>query len=195
VVRWDIARSLESSLRGAGLSAEDVAKRKVEGLSVRERRKADGLASRELVIGLREPSDKVRAFAADITSAPSPGTELALTPLFDFEAEPREGIASQLTSLQYVSALAGFLVTTASEDEANAFHGNILWFVPDGESHRAQKIATFEVAMKAEGLAVLGVEKSGIKTVVKLLITYDNDPHATKIPSRFQTVTLVREAH
>jgi hypothetical protein len=29
---------------------------------------------------------------------------------------------------------------------------------------------------------------------VKLLITYDNDPHATKIPSRFQTATLIREA-
>ena len=28
---------------------------------------------------------------------------------------------------------------------------------------------------------------------IKLLITYDNDPHATKIPSRFQTATLVRE--
>ena len=48
--------------------------------------------------------------------------------------------------------------------------------------------------MKAEGLAVLGAEKDGPRTAVKLLITYDNDPHATKIPSRFQTVTLVREA-
>ena len=49
--------------------------------------------------------------------------------------------------------------------------------------------------MKAEGLAVLGAEQTGPKTTVKLLITYDNDPHATKIPSRFQTVTLVRETH
>ena len=44
--------------------------------------------------------------------------------------------------------------------------------------------------MKAEGLAVLGAEKDGTRTSVKLLITYDNDPHATKIPSRFQTATL-----
>lgn len=50
----------------------------------------------------------------------------------------------------------------------------------------------FEVAMKAEGLAVLGVETTEGKTAVKLIITFDNDPHATKIPSRFQTVTLVR---
>ena len=49
--------------------------------------------------------------------------------------------------------------------------------------------------MKAEGLAVLGAEKTGERTAVKLLITYDNDPHATKIPSRLQTVTLVRESH
>jgi hypothetical protein len=194
VTRWDIARSLESVLQAAGLGAEDVAKRKLEGLAIRESKKADGSACRELVIGLREPSDKVRAFAADITAAPSPDAELELKPLFAFEAEPREGVTSQLTSLEYVSALGGFLLTTASEDEDNAFHGNILWFVPDGETRRAQKIATFEVAMKAEGLAVLGIEKAGPRTAVKLLITYDNDAHATKIPSRFQTVTLVREA-
>jgi hypothetical protein len=84
-------------------------------------------------------------------------------------------------------------VITASEDEANAFHGNTLWFVPDGETTTAQKIVTFEVAMKAEGLAILGVEKTPERTALKLLITYDNDPHATKIPSRLQTVTLVRE--
>ena len=90
--------------------------------------------------------------------------------------------------------LAGSLVVTASEDEDNAFHGNTLWFVPDGEAAQAHKVATFEVAMKAEGLAILGVEKTGPRTAVKLFITYDNDPHATKIPSRFQTVTLVREA-
>jgi hypothetical protein len=102
-------------------------------------------------------------------------------------------VTSQLTSLEYVAALGGSLVITASEDERNAFHGNILWFVPDGQTTRAQKIATFEVAMKAEGLAVLGVENGAQRTAVKLVITYDNDPHATKIPSQLQTVTLVRE--
>jgi hypothetical protein len=30
---------------------------------------------------------------------------------------------------------------------------------------------------------------------VKLLITYDNDPRATKISSRFQAVALVRESN
>jgi hypothetical protein len=49
------------------------------------------------------------------------------------------------------------------------------------------------VIMKAEGLAILGAEKDGPRTAVKLLITYDNDPHATHIPSRIQRATLVRE--
>jgi hypothetical protein len=194
VIRWNISRSLESVLAASGLGPAEVAKRKIEGLAIRESKKADGSACREMIIGLREPSDKVRAFAVDITSAPSPDAELELKPLFAFEAEAREGVTSQLTSLEHVAALGGFLVITASEDESNAFHGNILWFVLDGQTSRAQKIATFEVAMKAEGLAVLGVENGAQRTAVKLVITYDNDPHATKIPSRLQTVTLVREA-
>jgi hypothetical protein len=188
VVRWQIARPLASALKAAGLDEAKVAKRKIEGLAVRER---DG--KRELVVGLREPGDKVRAFAADVTSNPSPDAELELKPLFAFEARPREGVPAQLTSLEYVPALEGFLLTTATEDDANVFHGNTLWFVPDGSADRAVEVATFEVAMKAEGLAVLESRKGGRRTEVKLLITFDNDPHATKIPSRFQTATLVAE--
>jgi hypothetical protein len=194
VVRWEIARALESVLKAEGLDPKAVAKRKIEGLAVREIRAVDGSARRELVIGLREPGDKVRAFVADITAAPSPEAQLELRPLFAFWADPREGVEAQLTSLEYVPALGGFLVVTATEDADNAFHGNTLWFVADGQTHQARAIATFEVAMKAEGLAVLGVEQRPERTAVQLLITYDNDPHATKIPSRFQTVTLIRES-
>jgi len=196
VVRWDIARSLESSLNAQGLALKDVARRKIEGLALRDSNRAGAATRRELVIGLREPSDKVRAFAVDISSGPSPDAELQFNvkPVFTFEAEPREGVTSQLTAMEHVPALGGFLVVTASEDATNAFHGNTLWFVADGETARARKVATFEVAMKAEGLAVLAVEKDGPRTAVKLLIAYDNDPHATKIPSRFQTATLVRDS-
>jgi hypothetical protein len=193
VLSWHIARSLEANLKSEGLAAAAVAKRKVEGLSIRESQNADGSVKRELLIGLRAPTDKVRVFQTDISSAPSPEAELELKQAFSFAAEPREGLPSELTSLEHVPALAGSLVITASEDEDNAFHGNTLWFVGDGETAQARKVATFEVAMKAEGLAILGVEKTAERTAVKLLITYDNDPHATKIPSRFQTVTLVRE--
>jgi hypothetical protein len=194
VVAWHIARSLEANLKSEGLAPADVAKRKVEGLSIRETKNADGSLRRELLIGLRAPVDKVRVFQADISNSPSPDAELELKPAFSFVADSREGSPSELTSLEHVPALSGTLVITASEDEANAFHGNTLWFVPDGESAVVRRVATFEVAMKAEGLAILGVEKTAERTGVKLLITYDNDPHATKIPSRFQTVTLVREA-
>ncbi len=86
-------------------------------------------------------------------------------------------------------------MVTASEDKANAFHGNILWFVSDSDPTRAQKVAAFEVAMKAEGLTILGVDQGKERTAVKLLITYDNDAHATHMPSRIQTATLVRDAH
>ena len=194
VVRWDVSRSLESALKASGLGDKAVGQRKVEGLALRESKKSDGSPCRELAIGLRAPTDKVRTFVADISASSSADAELELRPLFAFHADPVEGQASELTALEYVPALGGYLVITASEDEGNAFHGNTLWFVADGQSDRAHKIATFEVAMKAEGLTYLGAEKDGSHTKVKLLITYDNDPHATRIPSRYQTATLVREA-
>jgi hypothetical protein len=193
ITTWHVARGLEAALKSDGLSPEEVAARKVEGLTIREQKTQGGQARRELFIGLREPKDKIHVFSADISTSPSPDAELELKPAFSFPADRREGEASELTSLEYVPALGGFLVVTASEDAANVFHGNTLWYVADGETSRANKVATFEVAMKAEGLAVLGAEKNGPRTAVKLLITYDNDPHATHIPSRFQTVTLVRE--
>jgi hypothetical protein len=186
VVRWDIARALEAALRAQGLDAARVAKRKVEGLAVRE-----GGGRRELVIGLREPDDKVRAFAADITAAPAPEAALELRPVFAFDAGRREGVAAQLTSLEYVPEMGGFLVLTATVGTDHAFHGNTLWYVANGERRSARQYATFESGMKAGGLAVLGVEQSGRGTAIKLLITYDNDPHATGIPSRFQTAMLV----
>jgi hypothetical protein len=195
ITTWHLARSLQNVLEGEGLPVEEVAKRKVEGLAIRERKEADGSLRRELLIGLRAPTDKVRVFAADITGSPSPDAELDLKRAFAFVADPVEGVVSELTSLEYVPALEGFLVLTAAEDSANAFHGNTLWFVTDGQTSQASKIATFEVAMKAEGLTVLGAERDGPRTKLKLLVTFDNDAHATHIPSRYQTLTLVRDSH
>ena len=131
VVRWDIARPLEAALRAQGLDAARVAKRKVEGLAVRE-----GGGRRELVFGLREPDDKVRAFAADITAAPSPDAQLELRPVFAFDAGRREGTSEQLTSLEYVPDMGGFLVLTAAVGADNAFHGNTIWLVAKiGRAH------------------------------------------------------------
>ena len=128
VVRWNIAGSLEAALRAEGLDAARVAEREVGGLAVRE---AGG--RRELVIGLRKPDDKVRAFAADITDPPSPDATLELRRTFAFDAGRREGIAPQLTSLEYVPAMGGFLVLTATVGADNAFHGNTLWLVNNGQ--------------------------------------------------------------
>ena len=188
IIRYDISRSLVAAMKSQGSDDVAVAKRKIEGLAIRELG-----GHRELIIGLRQPGGKVRAYIADITQS-SPGSELDLKPLFVFSSDPRESNDSELTTLEYVPSLGGFLVGTASEDTENAFHGNTLYFVADGSTDRATKIASFEVAMKLEGLAVLSEVKGSGKTVVRLLLTYDNDPHATKIPSRFQTVNLIRES-
>ncbi len=192
VVGYHVARSIESALKAEGVAAELVAQRKVEGLTIRERKGADGSIRRELLIGLRAPTDRVRVFAADLSAPPSPDAELDLKPLFSFEAERREGFVSELTAMEYAPTLKGTLVMTASEDKNNAFHGNTLYFIADGVSDHATKVAVLEPAMKCEGLTILGTqaEAGGIK--VKLLFTFDNDPHATKIPSRFQTAVLER---
>ena len=140
---------------------------------------------------VKKPDDKVRAFAADITDAPSPDATLSLRRVFAFDAGRREGIAPQLTSLEYVPAMGGFLVLMAMAGIDNAFHGNTLWLVNNGQPNVARSYATIEDGMKAGGLAVLGVKASGHETEIKLLITDDNDPHATKLPSRFQMALLV----
>ena len=71
VVRWDISRSLVEVLKTQGLSPKRIGERKIEGLAIRESKTADGSLHRELVIGLRNPSDRVRSFAADISASPS----------------------------------------------------------------------------------------------------------------------------
>jgi hypothetical protein len=87
--------------------------------------------------------------------------------------------------------MGGFLVLMAMAGADNTVHGNTLSLVNNGQPNTARSYATFEAGMKAGGLAVLGVRAAGHRTEIKLLITYDNDPHATRIPSRFQTALLV----
>jgi hypothetical protein len=202
VIAWRPASPLIQVLQHEGLDAKAVDERKFEGLAIRELPAGpDGRVRRELVIGLRQPDDLVRTFVSDITVPPAPDAELALSRLFAFDPGDREGSRNQLTSLEYLPAWKGFLVVTATEDDQNAFHGNTLWFVTDdritqgsGSPIRAEKVWTFEAAMKAEGLCVLpqaGVSDPGS---VRLVVTYDNDPHATHIPSRFQQVNLIRRS-
>ena len=189
VTRWHCADSLARALSSQVADPVEAAKLKVEGLAIRKHGDRT-----ELAVGLREPGDLVRVFAADVTGTPSTESKLEFKPLFQFQAGQREGVASMLTSLHHLSAWKGFLVVTATEDAGNIFHGNTLWFVPDstlsGGEVKAEKIAEFEPAMKAEGLAEL---PGSTRDEARLVITYDNDPHATKIPSRIQTVILSRK--
>lgn len=186
--RWRCT-SLDKALASQVTDPAKAALLKVEGLSIRE------IGGRtQLVVGLREPGDVVRAFVADVTETPSPESELEFKPLFHFQAGSREGVPSVLTSLHYLAAWKGFLVVTSTEDELNVFHGNTLWFVSDASIVAGKpdpiRISEFEPAMKAEGLAEL---PGATAESARLVIAYDNDTHTTKIPSRIQTVTITRK--
>ncbi len=202
VITWRITTPLIQALEHEGLGTKAVDERKIEGLAIREGPVGpQGKVQRELVIGLRQPDDLVRAFVADISVPPAGDSELPLVRLFAFDPGDREGVRCQLTSMEYLSAWKGFLVITATEDEQNAFHGNTLWFVPDeriaqsnGSPLQADKAWSFEVAMKAEGLCIMPQPDGADPSTVRLLVTYDNDPHATHIPSRFQHVNLIRRS-
>ena len=192
--RWRLASGLKTAMAGDVRDDEALKKRKIEGLTIRTRRDASGRPTRvELVVGLREPGDLVRAYAADITKTPDDDAELALAPLFRFDAGSREGTQSQLTSLEYLPEWQGFLVVTATESADNAFHGNTLWFLPDdrvSSGGAPEVVSIFETAMKAEGIAALPGGVDG--RTARLIVTFDNDPHSTHIPSRFQVLTLSR---
>jgi hypothetical protein len=194
VVRWQVAAGLASALAKQVQDPALQAKLKIEGLTIWKRRDAFGKPRVELVVGLREPSDLVRTFSADITATPAAGGELTFNHLFSFPAGTHEGSTRQLTSLLHLPAWNGFIVATATEDSDNVFHGNTLWFVADdqikGEGNVTPiKVTDFEAAMKCEGLSEL--PGSDVRQA-RLVATYDNDPHATKIPSRIQTMALIR---
>ena len=198
VRRWRIEESLKEALAGELKNPKDADLRKIEGLAVRTLRASDGKpARRELIVALRNPSDLVRAFAADITEPPGDDAKLALKTLFTFDAGSREGVASELTSLEYAPEWKGFFALTATEDKLNTFHGNTLWFVADAqvsESVRVKPVAVhvFAPAMKAEGLCLLPDGAGSDGRSLKLAVSFDNDPHATHIPSRLQIITISR---
>jgi hypothetical protein len=189
VVKFDAAGGLATAL---GLDKGDVAKLKVEGLAVRQ------LGGKtEVVVGLREPSDLVRVFAAEIQDSQGPGSPLNFQRLFAFDAGKRDGVPAALTSLEYLPNLGGFAILTATEDSDNAFHGNTLWFLPNAAIPRTglarpERCLDFEVAMKAEGLAELPT--SGPKNVARLVVAFDNDAKTTHMPSRIQVLRLTRRS-
>ncbi len=189
-VRWKIEPSLTQVLEKAGLDSQAVGKRKIEGLAVRTQRDGAGkVQKRELVIGLRSPTDRVRVFSTDITKDLSAGESLTLEPCFSFEAGAIDDLPCQLTALEYLDSWGGFLVNTATEDDDNGFHGNRLWFVPDGHPDQVEQLYEYESRQKAEGVCLL---PGATARTARVAVTFDNDVHATKTPARLQTLILTR---
>lgn len=186
VACWDLSRSIDEALKALKLDAAAIEGRRVEGLAIRE-----GGGRRELVLGLRRPSDKIRALAADITTPPSPGAAMAFRSLFGFDAGHPEGGVEQLVAMEHVAEMGGTVVLTSAIGDDGVSRGNTIWLVPNGERRRANRYATLEPGSTAGGLSVLGVRSGGLGTTIHLLITYDRKPGATAAPGRFQKVTLL----
>jgi hypothetical protein len=190
VKRFDAWASLKTAL---AKDSSEVEKLKIEGLAIREIPATIAKPAKvQVFIGLREPSDLVRVFAADLKD----DQPLSFEKFFAFDAGLREGVQATLTSLTYVPAWQGFFIITASEDKDNAFHGNTLYFladsaIPASGLAKPERVYDFEVAMKAEGLADLP-QATPSKTTLRLLVAYDNDAKSTHIPSRVQILRLSR---
>jgi hypothetical protein len=188
----------------------------IEGLTVRTLRdKAAQVTRRELVVGLREPYGPVRVYASDITQLPASNAKLPLKPLFRFDAGRRDGVTSQLSSIDYMPEWNGFFILTSTEDRSNRYHGNTLWFLSDEKisaSRPAQlpadkiklsdlplvepkKVWLFGPDVKAEGVCVLSEELASSGNPVRrarLALVYDNDTTKTGNPGALQFVTLLR---
>jgi hypothetical protein len=213
VVEWNIMDALAIEGYSSDPSKNKV---KIEGLAVRTLQDvAKSTTVRELVIGLRQPDEPVRVYVADITQLPVPNASLTLRPLFRFYAGNREGVRSQLSSIEYLPTWSGFLILTSTEDTSNNFHGNTLWFLPDEKISAAspanpqldklklsdlqllepQKVWVFGVNSKVEGLCILSEEAGSDKIQTRharLALVYDNDTETTGIAGSLQFLTLIR---
>lgn len=160
---------------------------KIEGLAVRGRG-----CEKELFIGLREaPFEKniPMVLSGKIPASDAASGAIIDVPMersFKFDAgKPKDSpIHFQLSSLEYVEKLKGFLILTSTEADEK-FFGNALWFVSDEAAKNdkpddfkelsAKDIFKFnfdDPGMKAEGIAVMP-SPNGQST--KVVVVYDND--------------------
>jgi hypothetical protein len=212
-VEWDIGDALAAEGYQRDPRKNEV---NIEGLTVRTLRdKAGQVTLRELVVGLREPHNPLRVYAANITALPAPNAKLALTPFFRFDPGERAGIRSQLSSIDYMPEWKGFFILTSTEDSSNHFHGNTLWFLSDERISAArpaqlqtdklkladlrlvepQKVWLFGLDIKAEGVCVLSEEAASSGSPARrarLALVYDNDTEKTGNPGSLQLLTLLR---
>jgi hypothetical protein len=213
IVEWDIGDALAAEGYHRDPRKNEV---NIEGLTVRTLRdKAGQVTLRELVVGLREPHNPIRVYAADITQLPAPNAKLTLSPLFRFYAGERQGILSGLSSIDYMPEWNGFFILTSTEDRSNRYHGNTLWFLSDERISASrpaqlppdkiklgdlrlvepQKVWLFGLDSKAEGVCVLSEEAASSGSQVRrarLALVYDNDTAKTGNSGALQFVTLLR---
>lgn len=173
-------------------------KLKIEGLAVRST--SNG---KQIIIGLREPSEAVSVYAATLpVEWPKPGfmVGLPLGPLFTFKAgAASSGTPYKLSSIEYVADLGGFIVLTSTEKEGPdgkpIFEGNALWFISDKTDPAnpvaaTQKIHEFGVGMKAEGITrVISTNANSYRFAV----VFDNDAEDSKIPGALQYFVMSRK--
>jgi hypothetical protein len=213
IVEWDIGDALAAEGYRRDPRKNEV---NIEGLTVRTLRdKAGQVTRRELVVGLREPYGPVRVYASEITQLPAPNAKLPLKPLFRFDAGRRDGVTSQLSSIDYMPEWNGFFILTSTEDRSNRYHGNTLWFLSDEKivaSRPAQlqpdklklgdlqlvepqKVWLFGLDVKAEGVCILSEEAASSGSQARrarLALVYDNDTGKTGNPGALQLLTLLR---
>ena len=113
--------------------------------------------------------------------------QIRVSPLFRFYAGERQGILSELSSIDYMPAWNGFFILTSTEDRSNRYHGNTLWFLSDEKISASrpvqlppdkiklgdlrlvepQKIWLFGLDGKAEGVCVLSEEAASSGSQVR----------------------------
>lgn len=153
---------------------------KIEGLAIDD-------AGKTLYVGLREPSDHARVYAATVSSLRSGMSDVSLE--LEFDAGVIEETPYCISAMTWDPVSEGLLIVTSTEEEvSHRFLGNRLWFVSAnaGDAHGLEQNVRllwdrFDAGMKAEGVT-LGAGK--------LFIVYDNDQDDTEIPSRIRVVPL-----
>lgn len=180
-------------------------KAKIEGLAVRKRNDN----KKELIIGLREPFEFVQIYSAELPGRLLGADKLTLKPLFKFDAGKIANNRLKLSSIEYLPNWNGYLLLTSTEDDKNLFYGNALWFVSDEAVKNSQslppnseltllkpqKIWTFGMKMKAEGLCVLpeaNLNSENKTDSYSLAIVFDNDTKKTLILGNLQFVGLTK---
>ncbi|HEV7645709.1 MAG TPA: hypothetical protein VGO50_17350 [Pyrinomonadaceae bacterium] len=172
----------------------------VEGLAIVEGPVFSDNSQRVLIVGLRNrKTDEVQVFGVDANDAKGKARRL-----FRFNAKTLGGIPLHLSSIEYVDRLKGFVILTSTEQDPDSkFYGNVMWFLPfdmlkplqNGDKFTdaaPQKVWTFAMNMKAEGICILPAMDNSPASPLSAVIVYDNDRENAplKQPSYIQTITL-----